>query len=317
MGGFSIENAAQQPASEWGQAYSAFLKKLGWGHVVATVLLPREDVILRQVGVPGVAEKDLAAAIGFQMDGLHPYADDDVVSSWARLPGTSTVLVAIARRAALERYSAWFSEAGIKLAGFTCAPAVIYSARRLFTSGPLPPVLAMEEMNGRVELYGESPSHPLFSASFDATPERAVTLACAELRLDPSTTETRSFHALLGHEPAMPFVAALASACSHLFLPVNLLPEEMRGRSSSRALWIPTAVVGGLVVMAAVALAAYPSFEDGRYLRSLNQEIAKVTPQALAAAKLDKDIETTRQRTLLLDQSARGGRRRISIFWGR
>ena len=50
--------------------------------------------------------------------------------------------------------------------------------------------------------------------------------------------------------------------------------------------------------MAAVALAAYPSFEDGRYLRSLNREIAKVTPQAMLAAKLDKDIETTRQRTI-------------------
>ena len=105
VGGFSIENAAQQPAAEWGQAYSAFVKKLGLNHVVATVLVPREDVILRQVKVPGVSDKDLTAAIGFQMDGLHPYAEEDVVSSWARLPGTSTVLVAIARRAALERYT--------------------------------------------------------------------------------------------------------------------------------------------------------------------------------------------------------------------
>jgi Tfp pilus assembly protein PilN len=85
-----------------------------------------------------------------------------------------------------------------------------------------------------------------------------------------------------------------------LFLKVNLLPEELRA-SSSRALWIPTAVAGGLVLMAAVALAAYPSFEDGRYLRSLNAEIAKVTPRAVAAAKLDKDTQTTRKRTELLD----------------
>ena len=44
----------------------------------------------------------------------------------------------------------------------------------------------MEEVNGRVELYGESPSRPLFSAAFDAAPERAIALACAELRLDPA-----------------------------------------------------------------------------------------------------------------------------------
>jgi hypothetical protein len=303
LGGFSIENAAQQPAAEWGQAYSGFVKKLGMSHAIATVLVPREDVILRQVSLPGVADKDLAAAIGFQMDGLHPYAEDDVVSSWARLPGTSTILVAIARGATLARYTSWFSEAGIKVGSFTCAPAAIYSARRLFASAPPPPVLAMEEINGRVELYGESPSRPLFSAAFDAAPERAIALACAELRLDPEVykTETRSFHALLGSEPALPFVAALAAACPHLALPLNLLPVEQRA-SSSRALWIPTAVAGGLVLVAAAALAAYPSFEDSRYLRSLNADIAKVTPQAMAAAKLDKDIETTRQRTLLLDQ---------------
>jgi hypothetical protein len=315
VGGFSIENAAQQPAAEWGQIYSAFVKKLGLKHVVATVLVPREDVILRQVSVPGVSDKDLPAAIGFQMDGLHPYADEDVVSSWARLPGTQIVLVAIARRAALQRYTTWFSEAGIKVGTFTCAPAAIYSARRLFASTPPPAVLAIEEVNGRVELYGESPSHPLFSAVFDATKERAIALACAELRLDPAVytaAETRSFHGLLGAEPALPFAAALASACPHLSLPLNLLPEELRA-SSSRALWIPTGVAGGLVLMAAVALAAYPSFEDSRYLRSLNVEIAKITPQAVTAAKLDKDIEITRQRTMLLDEVRKRSKADIDI----
>jgi Tfp pilus assembly protein PilN len=313
LGGFSIENAAQQPAAEWGQAYSAFLKKLGMKHVVATVLLPREDVILRQVAIPGVSDKDLPAAIGFQMDGLHPYAENDVVSSWARLPGSSSVLVAIARRAAIERYSAWFSEAGIKIASFTCAPAAIYSARRLFASAPPPEVLALEEINGRVELYGESPSHPLFSAAFDATPERAIALACAELRLDPLTTETRSFHALLGAEPPMSYAAALAGACSHLALPVNLLPVDLRA-SNSRALWIPTAVAGALVLMAGAALAAYPSYEDRRYLRSLNAEIAKIKPQAMLAAKLDKDIETARQRTILLDKLRRQSKMDIDVL---
>jgi Tfp pilus assembly protein PilN len=312
LGSFSIENAAQQPAAEWGQAYAGFVKKLGLKHVIATVLVPREDVILRQVSVPGVADKDLAAAIGFQMDGLHPYAEEDVVSSWARIPGTPTVLVAIARRAALERYSAWFSEAGIKVGSFTVAPAVIYSARRLFASTPPGAVLALEEINGRVELYGESPSRPLFSAAFDASPERAVALACAELRLDP-TMETRSFHALLGAEPAMPYVAALASACSRFFLPLNLLPVELRA-SSSRALWIPTAIAAALVAVAGVALAAYPSYEDGRYLRSLNAEIAKITPQAMVAAKLDKEIEATRQKTILLEQVKRRSKMDIDIL---
>ncbi len=311
LGGFSIENAAQQPAAEWGRTYAAFVNKLGLNHIVATVLLPREDVILRLVPVPGVSDKDLPAAIGFQMDGLHPYAENEVVASWSRLPGTSTVLVAIARRPALERYGAWFSEAGIKVAAFTCAPVAIYSARRLFLPAAPPPVLALEESNGRIELYGESPSHPLFSAVFDAAPERTIALACAELRLDP-LTETRSFHALVGAEPALAYAAALVGACPHLCLDMNLLPAELRA-SNSRALWIPTGVAAGLALMAAAALAAYPAIEDRRYLHSLNAEIEKIRPRALQAARLDQEADTARKQTLLLDQVRRRSKMDIDV----
>ena len=66
--------------------------------------------------------------------------------------------------------------------------------------------------------------------------------------------------------------------------------------------------------MAAAALAAYPAFEDRRYLHSLNAEIAKVKPQAAAAAKLDKDIETARQRTLLLDQVRKRSKADIDVI---
>ena len=151
-------------------------------------------------------------------------------------------------------------------------------------------------------MYGESPSHPLFSAAFDATPERAAALACAELRLD-ALTETRSFHALLGAEPPLSYAAALVGACPHLALKINLLPDEMRA-TNSRALWVPTGIAAGLVLMAAAALAAYPAIEDRRYLKSLNAEIAKVRPQATQAAQLDKDIATARRRTLASGRAA-------------
>jgi Tfp pilus assembly protein PilN len=297
--GFSIENAAQRPAAEWGREYAAFLKKIDWKYAVATVLLPREDVILRQIAVPGVSDKDLPAAVGYQLDGLHPYAEDDVASSWARLPGTSTVLVAIVRRAAIEKYQAWFAEAGVKVASFTCAPAAIYSARRLFRSDP-EPALALAEVNGRMEMYGESPAKPLFSATFDAAPERATALALAELRLDP-LTETRSFHALLGADPALPYAAALIAACPFLSLPLNLLPKDQRA-SNARALWIPTAVAAGVLLTVGAALAAYPAIEDRRYLHSLNQQIAEVRPRAAQAVKLEKDTASARQKAILLDR---------------
>ena len=118
-GRLTIENFPHQPAGVWGAEYAALARKLDLRHVPATVLLPRQDVILRQISLPGVGDKDLEAAIRFQLDGLHPYAEDDVVYSWARLPGTATVLIGIARRAEVDRYATAFSEAGVKLGGFT------------------------------------------------------------------------------------------------------------------------------------------------------------------------------------------------------
>jgi Tfp pilus assembly protein PilN len=162
-----------------------------------------------------------------------------------------------------------------------------------------------------MDVYGESPARPLFSASLDVDAERAASLASAELRLDPMT-QPRSFHALVGVDPALPYSAALASACPFLFLPVNLLPIEQRA-ASSRALWIPTAVLGALVLMAAGALAALPPFENKRYLKTLDAEIVKIKPKAALATKLDKDIDTARQRTLLLDQMRRRSKMDIDV----
>src|SRR5262249_11941906 len=199
--------------------------------------------------------------------------EDEVVSSWARLPGTSTVLVAIARRAAIERYSEAFAEAGVKIGCFTCSAAAIYSALRLASATPAAALLAAEPVDGHVEYYGESPSRPLFSASFDAAEPRAGAFAAAELRIDPST-DVRPLDQLLSASPGMPFAAAVASACSRLSLPVNLLPVELR-QNNARILWVPSAIAASMVLIAATALAAVPAYQNHRYETSLQSEIRK------------------------------------------
>jgi len=313
---FTVEDFPHQAAGVWGTDYAAFLRKLGLSYVVATVILPRRDVIVRQLLLPGIADKDLAAAVQFQMDGLHPYAEDDVVSSWARLPGSPAVMIAIARRGVVDRYAAPFAEAGIKIASFTCSASALYSARRLYApAAPGTGVLASEWRNGAVEFYGESQAHPVFSASFELPPERASALAAAELRLDPET-EPQTFQGLLekslrgnGHPKdglaedtsALPYAAALASACPHLSFSLNLLPAEQR-QSSSRMVWVPSAAFGLAVLMLAGALLALPGLENRRYLRSLQQEIARTEPAANRSIALDREVDTARQRIALLDQ---------------
>jgi Tfp pilus assembly PilM family ATPase len=73
LGATIIEGFRERPATEWGAEYAAFLKKLGASHLVASVLLPRQEVIVRPLNLPGVAKGDLEAAVGFQLESLYPY----------------------------------------------------------------------------------------------------------------------------------------------------------------------------------------------------------------------------------------------------
>jgi len=303
LGRLTVGDFPHQPAAAWGIEYAAFLKKLDLRHVPAVVLLPRQDVIVRQLSLRGVGDKDLAAAIEFQMDGLHPYAEGDVLSAWTRLGDTSTVLIAIARRAAIDRYATLFTEAGIKLASFTCSAAAIYGALRIFGRSPGAEILAAASCGQHVELYGESPARPIFSASFDPSEPRAAALACAELRIDPAT-EPKPLEEILAASPALPYAAALASACPRLALKLNLLPAELR-QSSSRANWVPITVAGSMAAVAAIALAAVPAVEERRYESSLQNEIRTVERQANQAARLDRETSAVRARTMQLDEFRR------------
>ena len=299
LGGFTVEDFQHQPAAAWGADYAAFLGKLGLRHVAATVVLPRHEVIVRQLALPGISGKDLAGAVRFQMDSLHPYSEEDVLSSWTRLQDSSTVLVAIVRAEVVQRYATLFAEAGMKIAGFTCSAAVTYSALRLFGGKPPAEVLAYETVGNTVEIYGESPSKPLFSAAFELEPERAMALAAAELRFE-AAPEPKELSELLGIDPPLPYAAALSSACPRHCLPLNLLPAEQR-QTSSPMIWVPTTALAVLVLLAAGATTALPGFENRRYLGDLAGEIAKVQPSVAKAAAVDREIDLTRKRTILLD----------------
>src|SRR5579862_8450988 len=96
LGRATIANFASRPAAEWGAEYLRFIRSAGVGHLSATVLLPRRDVIVRHVSLPGVASKDIEGAIRFQLDSLHPYGEDEISWGWSRLE-YGAVLVGITR----------------------------------------------------------------------------------------------------------------------------------------------------------------------------------------------------------------------------
>jgi Tfp pilus assembly protein PilN len=311
LGRVSIRGFRDRRAAEWGAEYTAFLKARGVSHLAATVLLPRQDVIVRQLSMPGVAAKDLEAAIALQLDTLHPYGEDDVQYGWTPL-GRGSVLVGIMRRSTLEQYAALFDEAGIAVACFTFSAGAIYGAMRMLGQPAVTGFVAVNRAgDGPVEIYGESPDRRLFSAEFDLPLERVVGLAVSELRLDPQSEPVALERVLPAPKinpvendlsrDALPYAAALAGACPRLAPVANLLPPERRA-ARSRAMFVPSIVLAALLLIACGALLAYNKVEQRQYLAKLQAEVARLEPRAARSAALDKEIDALHARSRLLDE---------------
>lgn len=311
QGRFTVARFTARPAAEWGAEFTAHLKRLSAAHLAATVMLPRRDVIVRQITLPGVAAADMEGAIRFQLDSLHPYGEDEIAWGWSKL-GAGAVLIGITPRAALDRYIQSFLEAGIAVSSFTFSAAAIHSAIRLNGGTPPGGFLALSAAaGGAVEAYGESPARPVFSAEFDMPVERAAALAAAELRLDPDAAAF-GFDAVLPKPAAnpvendiarnpMPYAAAVAAATPHFAPAVNLLPPELR-KSTSRAMLVPSIVLAAALAAIAISMLVYSRIADRNYLKGLEAEIARLEPRARRAAALDKEIGKARSRAQLLDE---------------
>ncbi len=310
LGELTIPHFREQPAAEWGAAYAGFLQKLGVGHLAATVLLPRDEVTVRQIALPGVTDKDLASAVRFEIDSLNPHSEEEVAYDWARIGSTSSVLIAIALRSVVERYTALFSQAGVKAACFTFSAPAIYSALRLLSTPPKDGFLALEPAEGGLEVYGESATRPIFSARLDQPSDRVRTLAVSELRLPPET-EAAALRDQLPQPLAQPetyeasraclsYAAALAGAGLLHPLSLNLLPLEQR-QSASRLRYIPTAVLGCIALLLLTAVLAYPSYADRHYLKLLQARIQVLDPIAKRAAYVDRETINERNRSQTLD----------------
>jgi len=99
----------------------------------------------------------------------------------------------------------------------------------------------------------------------------------------------------------MPYAASLAGACPRLAVAANMLPEEKR-RNNSRLMFVPSAILAVLLLLAAGAVFGYTKIEERRYLETLEAESARLQPQVKRIAALDKSLEMARARVRLLDE---------------
>ena len=292
----NIENFRQRPASEWGREFSDFLKRHGVAHLPAIVLLPRHEVIVRLVNLPGVEDKDLAAAINYQLDTLHPYAEDDAIAAYGRLGKSPDILVGVVRRAVFDSYTGLFAEAGIKVTNFTFSAATFYSALRL-NSEPPKEFLALANTMSGLEVYGESSAKRVFSAIWDLPEEKVASMAIAELRIPQETEPLLTF-------PSASLSAASTGACPMFSLAVNLLPEDQR-KNTSVLRYIPTAVLAVALALLLTVIAMHKPYDTNQYVKQLQLEIAKVERSAQSISAADKEVAAVRTRTMLLDDYRR------------
>lgn len=193
VGRMELARFRERPPHEWGTEYAEFVRDLGLSHLAATVSIPRNDVIVRQIQLPPVKGKDLAAAVHYQIDTLHPFGEDEVYHAYAPLRdvekegGDLPVGIVIAEKQKIDHYAELFESAGIPVNSFSVTAAAFFTSVRVRWDHPPVPFLITDFQGQQLEIYGEGTNLPLFSAAFDLSvlpPARALQLAGAGLRLE-------------------------------------------------------------------------------------------------------------------------------------
>jgi Tfp pilus assembly protein PilN len=295
-----IGSFATRPAAEWGAELLGFLRAAAEPHLAATIVLPREEVIVRTVRLPGVAEKDTASAIELQLDTLHPWDDTPIEWAWWRVTATD-VVVGIVRQVTLSEYETLFSESGIPIAAATFSSAVIHAALRLQQAAPASIFCYTGLAQGRLEVYGESDAKPCYSAGFAISPERALAVARAELRLSPEHPAVDLSEALSSSASPFAYAAALAASAPLLGNFANLLPAERRASHSRTRYLIPVALAVLLVLGIIAVFVIFPILNERRYVADLTAEQRRIAPAALRVQTIEKTLATDRGRIAALD----------------
>lgn len=292
----------ERPAAEWGADFQSFLSKHKIRHLSATVVLPSADAVSRSLALPGVPDKELAAAVNYQLDGLHPFAEEEAAHSYSRLaaPHISTLAVAISRHAVIEDYATLFDEAGVAVAAFITPAAAIYSALRLMQLPPADAFLAVHEDDRGLLIYGETPTSPVYCVPFGQDLARALGASSSQIRL-PAAAPAARLAALLPHAlthtltPPLSYAASLVGALPRQSLKINLLPEARR-KTISPWRWVPTFILLVGLMGLGLSLAYLQDYENRQLLTKLDAEIAKFKAPLAAAKTLEAQLADARKK---------------------
>lgn len=295
-----ISGFRSRPAAEWGAEIGQFLHRAGGTRLAATVLLPRDEVILRTLSMPGVPDQDVSGAVAIQADALHPYGDEPVLWDWFRC-GKGTVMVGLVRRSVLEGYETLFSEAGVPLAAVTFAAAVIHPARRAW-GGTMQPVLCFQPgENDRTDIYGESEGREVYSVGMPGGVDRALAVSRAELRLTADWPAIPLAEALgATGQSAEAWAAAVAGGLRRGRV-ANLLPLERRATHNRIQYVLPAVLVVALAAAVIFLLGVLPALHEKQYRDELDAAALRLEPMARQAQAAELATRAVRAKIMALD----------------
>ncbi len=292
-----IQRYRERPAAEWGAEYAAFLSKHKIKHIAALAVLPAKEVISRTLTLAGVGDGELDSAVRYQLDGLHPFAEEEAASSYARLeePHRECIAIGIARTDIINEYATFFEEAGVDLAGFATPASVYYSALRVLQRTPQDEFLAIRERESSLEIYAETKANPLYFVELQQEAARAIAIAASQVRLPEGGGEGKLAAYLPFAESKLAvsplaYAAALNAALPRQCLAVNLLPAERR-KAFSPWRWAPTLALLAAAIFVGVALYYFQDFSNRRLIAALDAEAQALSPRVAQV----RSAETKRQ----------------------
>ena len=333
LGRTRIPRFRQRPPSEWGLEYEAFLRNLGLQHLTATLCIPRDETVVRNLSLPSMSRRDLGSAIGWQLDDLHPYGNKPILHAWAPLDRPAepsrqwSVATLVAPAATIEEYARLFAAAGIRLASCTISPSALRAAIRVESGSPEKPLIMADTEGSHLELYGESQEAPAWSTALDlrgVSLNEALRLALESLALPGHETprlafagDTAPFDGTSGLVPrpvgeilavpvrspdefdlardAVAYGTAIEAARPSLGLGLNLLPTELRRSSAARA-YAPTLALVAALVAVAGASHLTRGIQNRHYADRLAQETARLEAAAGSAAPDSSSEPVLRER---------------------
>lgn len=299
----------------------AFVKAHGISSEGAVLGVPRSQIVVRFLELPAEAAEDLAQVVRYQVESFTPAEEEPICYDFALLGrderGKLVVLVAMMRRADLERYLQLLSGIGLKsaviqpattalsnllLEGYAglspsthllyhldegCAELLAFKDKQLvysrqFHANGIDGLLGEGELAlSALRIEGEPIEKILLTGSGAAAVEAALRERigeCEMLGASLSAGEFDGLRAAISDELTVAAGLALAGLGRKLPLPINLLPQEMRVHHSVLG-YIPTILISAAILLLGAGLGLREFLQERALLGKLDLEIAALKPQ--------------------------------------